>query len=102
MGYGDPIVCKYECKVVYDKPENGRQGHKDTANKYLTVGETYTMYKKVIHSCHTEIFIKEYPEIAFNSVMFSDPSKQSISVMELTDEELQAIREAMPPKGMIK
>jgi len=40
--------------------------------KLLKLGETYDVERIEVHSCHTKIFLKGYPGIAFNSVWFEE------------------------------
>ena len=59
-------------KVKFAHPDNGYQYHKDIAAKHLKVGEVYTIKITDVGSCHTDVYLKEVPGVAFNSVMFED------------------------------
>jgi len=58
--------------VLYNFPFNGYEGDQATAAKYLSEGNTYTVDHTIVYSSSTDVFLKEFPDIAFNSVMFSD------------------------------
>ena len=58
--------------VKFSYPKNGYEHHQEKAAQYLTAGEVYTIYEVVIDSWHTDVYLKEFPGVAFNSVMFSD------------------------------
>jgi hypothetical protein len=40
--------------------------------KYLTRGGVYTVDKTVVHNYYTTVYLLEFPDISFNSVMFED------------------------------
>ena len=40
--------------------------------KLLTLGEVYTIKKIEQHSWHTKVFLKEFPDVEFNSVWFEE------------------------------
>lgn len=44
----------------------------DENSPLLEVGKTYTVVNVIVHSLHTEIEIKEFPNILFNSVCFCE------------------------------
>lgn len=60
-----------EHTVVYDRPQNGYDHHKATAAQHLEVGKSYTCTRVDVGDCHTDIYLKEAPGVAFNSVLFS-------------------------------
>ncbi len=39
-------------------------------NYLLILGETYTIDHTEVHSFHTKVYLKEYPNSVFNSVCF--------------------------------
>lgn len=49
----------------------------ERARKYLTIGEIYTVEYTEVHSESTEVFLKEVPDISFNSACFEDVTPQS-------------------------
>jgi hypothetical protein len=67
------IYAKEGAKVVCKTLRGGYTNH--VANKYLEIGKQYTVEKTVVHNWRTEVFLKEFPGIAFNSVYFKDFKK---------------------------
>ncbi len=59
-------------KVVYAYPENGYLWDQEQGKKYLTPQETYIIEKIAVHDWRTEVWLKEVPGVAFNSVLFSN------------------------------
>lgn len=49
----------------------------ETAKKYLVLGNTYTVDYTIVHSWSTNVYVKEWPGISFNSVFFEDVKPQS-------------------------
>ena len=49
----------------------------ETAHKHLELNKKYTVERTEVHSSSTEVFLKEIPEVAFNTTSFEDVSKQS-------------------------
>lgn len=64
------IYAKSGVKIKFSHPTSGLDGHQETANKHLSVGNSYTVEKTIVGGWHTDVFIKEVPGVAFNSVMF--------------------------------
>ena len=52
--------------------KNGYEHDKEHANKYLKVGETYTVENNYVSGWHTDVWLKEVPNEKFNSVHFKD------------------------------
>lgn len=50
----------------------GYTHHQEHAAKHLTVGAIYTIEKTDIGAWHTDVYLREVPGEAFNSVMFAD------------------------------
>lgn len=63
---GDKII------VTEESSRNGWDYDKKLVKNYLEIGKTYTVDFTVIHSASTEVYIKEVPEVCFNSVNFED------------------------------
>lgn len=59
-------------KVKFSYPENGYDYDIEKGKKYLEVGKVYTVDYTDVHSYTTDVYIKEVPNISFNSVLFSD------------------------------
>lgn len=57
--------------VVYTG-EGGYDVHREVGDKYLRVGETYTVDSTDVGCWHTDVYLKEVPGVPFNSVMFDD------------------------------
>jgi hypothetical protein len=45
-------------------------GHNDDPEKYLNVGDTYEIEKIEVHTWHTKVYLKNYPDKKFNSASF--------------------------------
>jgi hypothetical protein len=59
---GDKVVC-----------QTLRAGYtNDFEKKHLEIGKQYTVERTVVYNWRTEVFLKEIPGIAFNSVFFKD------------------------------
>jgi hypothetical protein len=56
--------------ATYVHTNNGYDCDRDLAKKYLKVGASYEILQKVVHSFRTEIFLKNFPDVGFNSVLF--------------------------------
>lgn len=71
--YQEPIDIYSEegTKVKYTG-EGGYDHHKKQANKHLKVGEIYTIEYTDVGGWHTDVYLKEVPNQAFNSVHFVD------------------------------
>lgn len=66
------IYAKEGDKVICSTLDGGYDYHEKIANKYLTIGQEYTIEETVVSDWHTDVYLKEFPEIAFNSVFFED------------------------------
>lgn len=66
------IYASKGAKVVFSHPDTGYLHHQETAKEHLTLGKTYTVEETQIDSFHTDVFLQEIPEVAFNSVLFED------------------------------
>lgn len=66
------IYAEENDKVIFAHPTNGWDGDKETANKHLEVDKVYTIEYTEVGGCHTDVYLKEIPDVAFNSVMFED------------------------------
>lgn len=64
-------------KVKCETLSAGYNHHKEVAEKYLEVGKEYTVEKTQVDSWHTDVWLKEFPDIIFNSVFFVDIIGQS-------------------------
>jgi hypothetical protein len=59
-------------KVIFVFPNNGWDHDKKHALEYLKEGETYTVSYIEIHSWHTDVYLREVPNVPFNSVHFAN------------------------------
>lgn len=50
------------------------------ANKYLKLWWVYTVKKTKVGSCHTLVYLKEFPDKLFNSVMFENISNKEYNL----------------------
>jgi hypothetical protein len=58
-------------RCISDDDAQSRWGSNDSAKKYLTVGNTYTLARDPEeHSWHTKYYLEEVPGKKFNSVQF--------------------------------
>ena len=58
--------------VRYAHPENGYPSDREKAAGRLHIGKTYTVTRTVVHALSTEVFLKEFPSVSFNSVLFDE------------------------------
>jgi len=49
---------------------HGHDSEREAANLHLQEGAVYTLLRTKIFKYRTEIFLQEFPDIPFNSVMF--------------------------------
>lgn len=68
------IYAKKGSKVKFAYPTFGYQYEQEKALRFLTIGATYTVDHTEVHSSFTHVYLKEVPEISFNSVFFEDLS----------------------------
>ena len=59
-------------KVKYAYPNNGYDSDKEQCNKLLDPNKVYTVVTADEGSWHTDYYLKEFPNEAFNSVMFEE------------------------------
>ncbi len=71
------IYAKKGHKIIFSSPTAGYPNHQETAAKYLTVDNVYTVDYTDVGGWHTDVYIKEVPGVAFNSVMFDDKEAKS-------------------------
>jgi hypothetical protein len=61
-------------RVVFAYPSAGYRSHQETAAKHLEVGKAYTVESTKVGGWHTDVYLEEFPGVAFNSVMFVEES----------------------------
>ena len=59
-------------KVVYVRPNAGYDAERERAQRYLTLGQTYTVEFTKVHSSSTDVYLQEFPGVFFNSVHFDE------------------------------
>lgn len=60
----------------------GYNYHQEIAEKYLEIDKEYTVEKTIVDSWYTDVYLKEFPDIKFNSVFFEDVNPQDESMDE--------------------
>lgn len=58
-------------KIIFTG-ENGQDWEQENARKFLVVGEEYTLQCAEIFSNSTDVVLKEFPKLVFNSVLFKN------------------------------
>lgn len=66
------IYAKPNSKVIFANPENGYAHDQEQCQRYLKVGEVYTVEKTEVSQSSTAVELLECPGQIFNSVMFED------------------------------
>lgn len=64
------IYAKENDKVICKTHSAGYTN--DVEKKHLEIGKQYTVERTIVHQSSTEVFLKEFPGISFNSVFFED------------------------------
>ena len=59
-------------KLKFIEKEPTTWGISSSRAKLLKLGETYDVERIEVHSCHTKVFLKEFPCVEFNSVWFEE------------------------------
>lgn len=65
------IYAKEFDKVKY-LGTGGYDHHKETADKYLIIGNIYEVDYTEVQNWHTDVILKGFDGVKFNSVMFED------------------------------
>ncbi len=53
------------------KIQHGTTFDKEQAQKHFVTGKVYTVDHTDIHSYHTNVYLKDFPDVNFNSVHFA-------------------------------
>ena len=69
-------------KVRVSNLSGGYEYHQKVANQHLKVGNEYTVERTEVDSWHTDVFLKEIPNVAFNSVFFENVEEQGKDLNE--------------------
>lgn len=67
-------------KVKCSTLNAGYDSDQEKAKRYLTVGNTYTVDHTIVESFSTEVYLKEFPLVSFNSVFFEDAEEQNLEI----------------------
>lgn len=89
-------------KVIFINDTSGYESDQEKAKKYLEKGKVYTVAATDVGGWHTDVYLKEIPGQAFNSVLFEDYTEKHIVrligcdasnefIMELTEEEVTVL-----------
>ena len=66
------IHSKKGTKVIFNHLTAGYTHHQIIAKKHLEAGKEYTVDHTEIGNCHTDVYLQEVSNVAFNSVMFDN------------------------------
>lgn len=66
------IYAKGGSKVRFAHPNDGHAHNRELAKKHLEVNKVYTVNYTDVSDWHTDVYLREIPGIAFNSVLFED------------------------------
>lgn len=61
------LLCIRNDNDVWGSPKNGH---------LLEIGKAYTLEDVDVHSWHTNIYVSEFPNIAFGSVLFEEVKQE--------------------------
>lgn len=76
------IYAKKGEKVKYTG-KNGRDSDKQHANKYLKIGEVYTVNQTFVYPYISYVELEEMPSKQFNTVNFDDYEEKSDSLLDI-------------------
>lgn len=65
-------------KIKYSFEQNGYPHDQTHAQKFLKLGEVYTVKKTVIHNWTTDVWLEEIPTTVFNSVHFEEVEDEKV------------------------
>lgn len=66
------IYAKEGDKVIFCNPKNGYDCDKNQCAKHLKVNQVYTVDFTDVGQSSTRVYLKEFHNVSFNSVMFDD------------------------------
>jgi|GEM_PF-3177675 len=66
-------------KVVF-LDDGGTQHDRDVAQKYLAEGDEYTVEKLSVDRWNSQLYLKEFPGVSFNTVMFANVNDNPVTV----------------------
>lgn len=66
------IYAKEGDKVIFCNPNSGYPSDRNLCNRLLILDDVYTIDFTIVGDSYTEVYLKEFYGVAFNSVMFED------------------------------
>ncbi len=69
------IYAKEGDKVICSTLNAGYDSDKRKAEAHLVLNQVYTIARTVVHDWSTDVYLKEIPDVRFNSVFFKDVEK---------------------------
>lgn len=66
-------------KVVFAYPDNGTEWDSKHAWNHLDEGEVYTVDRTIVHRSRTDVYLKEFKDVSFNSVHFKDYTDEEVA-----------------------
>ena len=66
------IYAKEGTRIRCSTLDGGYDHHKKVAERHLELNEVYTVDHTDVDNWHTDVYLKEFPGVAFNSVFFED------------------------------
>lgn len=73
----------HKVKITAETIKNGYELDQELVKKYLELEKEYEIDHTNISGFHTSVYLKEFPNISFNSVSFEDVIEQSEEDNEL-------------------
>lgn len=97
------IYARRGSKIVFKNVNAGRDYDQEKAREHLVVGQVYTVEFTEVGGWHTNVYLQEIPNVAFNSVLFEDYNVEhtirlqgcdahTMFIMELTEEEIACLK----------
>jgi phage terminase large subunit-like protein len=73
-------------KVTYKYNNNGWPHDAKIADEYLELDKEYEVHHIVVHAWHTEVFLKDFPDVGFNGVLFEGMPSDKV-IIKIYDKE---------------
>lgn len=78
-------------KVIFKYPTAGHKHDHELVKKYLSLNEIYTVERTIVSEYHTDVYLEEFPNVAFNSVNFESEQEEKIKLDFSNMEEMSKI-----------
>ena len=62
----------HKVKVTEETIKYGHDDDQEIVKKYLEIGKEYEISYTEVYGFHTDVYLREFPEIRFNSANFED------------------------------